>query len=161
MELNQQQLEELIEKKIRRVIREENALLLSALNTGISQSLQLYLQNDTSAFKVADEADETDMNRGGLVEETDEDTVGKTEEEPPLIDYSRTKGIHKKTIQTAEIVAECLREQGELRLAELREEVKKRGGNLGANPTILMKTIERISPVIKKTGRGRYTYDPS
>ncbi|MDR6226661.1 Rok-like winged helix domain-containing protein [Desmospora profundinema] len=149
MELDKR-LENLIERKIRKVIREENALLLSAMNTGTSHSLQLYLQNQEKAFELTE----------GLVDELDEDAVEEMEEEPPLIDYSQAKGIHKKTIQTAEIVAQTLKERGELRLADLRDEVKKRGGDLGANPTILMKSILRVSPVIKKTGHGRYAYKP-
>ncbi|WP_445347058.1 Rok-like winged helix domain-containing protein [Desmospora profundinema] len=148
------QLEKMIENRIRKVIREENALLLSAMNTGTSHSLQLYLQNHENAFE---------LTQGLLTnrepEETEEELVEETEEEPPVIDYSQTKGIHKKTIQTAEIVADILREQGELRLVDLRDEVKRRGGDLGANPTIRMKSILKVSPVIKKSGHGRFKYE--
>jgi hypothetical protein len=150
-ELDQQQLEKLIEEKVRKIIREEHALLLSAINTGTSHSLQLYLQNPEKSLQL------TNLFQAGIDPAESEADDG---EEPPTIDYTQTKGIHKKTIHTAEIVAECLREKGELRLADLRDEVKKRGGDLGANPTILMKSILKISPVIKKIGHGRYAYKP-
>lgn len=140
MEMDEQ-LESMIHNKTLEIIREENAVLLSTIILGARNGLQQYLQ----------------------IRKDDVDFTQEQEEEKDgdisIIDYEQTKGIRKKTIQTAELVADILREKQVLRLRDLRDEVEKRGGSLGANPTLYMKSILKISPVIKKIGHGRFKYN--
>lgn len=142
------EVERLIAEKVRTIIREENAALLSALAGSINQGLSSYLQTHTPLV-------ETKMA------ETERNKTEQNEKEPPsFADFAKTKGVQRKTIETAKMVAQCLHEQGPLRLSQLVEEVKKKGGDLGANPSIKMKTIMEIYPAIQKTGHGIYTYQP-
>ncbi|SFS52213.1 hypothetical protein [Marininema halotolerans] len=144
-----QEVDETMEEKIRRVVRDEQALILSTLRNGLDHALFQYLKEH--GFDEIPE--ELRAPIGGA--DADEEAKDKT----PLVDPALTKGIHKKTILAAELVAEILRDHGSLRLSHLKEEVEKRGGSLGSNPTILMKSIMKICPAIKKTGRGRFTYE--
>ncbi|SDW00300.1 hypothetical protein SAMN05444487_10140 [Marininema mesophilum] len=150
-EWESQELEETMEEKIRKVVRDEQALILSALRNGLDHALLHYLTEH--GFEEIPEELRAPSRLG-----TDADEEAR--DQTPLVDPALTKGIHKKTIQAAELVAQILRDHGSLRLSHLKEEVEKRGGNLGSNPTILMKSIMKICPAVQKTGRGRFTFLP-
>ncbi|MFC4077786.1 Rok-like winged helix domain-containing protein [Salinithrix halophila] len=119
------------------VLRKENIKFVSALSEGMGQALKHYTNGSPSSDAEKSDADE-----------------------PAPIQLVNTKGIHKKTIKAAELVGQILQERHDMRLAEIAEEVERRGGDFGANPTITMKSIMKIAPAIKKVGRGRFAYDP-
>ncbi|MFC4077787.1 Rok-like winged helix domain-containing protein [Salinithrix halophila] len=120
------------------ILRQENIKFVSALSEGVSQALKRYTNESGEGVSLE----------------------GETVNEPAPIQLVNTKGIHKKTIKAAELVGQILQERNDMRLSEIAEEVERRGGDFGANPTITMKSIMKIAPAIKKVRRGRFAYDP-
>ncbi|GGA33582.1 hypothetical protein GCM10007416_02880 [Kroppenstedtia guangzhouensis] len=138
------------EERIRKVIREENAALLSALIQSFQQVIEELHQKQSEGKSVEKEE---------IKPENREKTVVSLYEQDIYMDLRKMKGVRKQTIELAKIIAESLRRRGPLKLKEIKMELQKYGKDLGSNSTTRMKSIMKICPGIKKAGHGRYVYE--